>query len=148
MNRYVYMLAVLLISIVALGCAQSENRVSFERIAEGIYAPFPEKAYFVIRNDTEYLEFWNKTGMIIKNPDFEKYSYLALFMGERPTGGYMIAVKEIVKEGDKVKVYIELAEPSETCFVTQEITRPFLILRVEKIEGDVVFVEETKTINC
>lgn len=150
MRNYIALMIGFIVLISISGCSGSSEgrKIDYEKIAEGIYAPIPEKAYFVINNEQDYLEFFNKTGMVLKERDFEKYTYIAIFMGEKPTGGYIITVREIVLEGGKAKVHVEFNEPSETCFVTQQITRPFLVIRTEKINEQIEFVEGVKKINC
>ncbi len=124
------------------------EKLNFDIMYTEYYAPFPDKMFIVIQNEKDFRDFINRTGMIFQPPDFEKYTVLALFMGEQKKGGYAITVDRIVREDGVVRVYVKNLVPSETCFVTQQITRPFQIVKVEKITEKIEFVESTQEVSC
>ncbi len=124
------------------------EKLNFEIMYTEYYAPFPDKMFIVIQNEKDFRDFINTTGMIFQPPDFEKYTVLALFMGEQKKGGHAITVDRIVKENGVVRVYVKNLVPSETCFVTQQITRPFQIVKVEKITEKIEFIESVQEVSC
>ncbi len=142
----------LLFTAIALaGCAGSEEKekeIRFEMMYNEYYAPFPEKKFIIIQDEKDFKDFINETGMIFKPVDFEKYTVIALFMGEQKKGGYAITVDRIVEENGAVKIYVKNLVPSETCLVTQVITRPFQIIKAEKITGNIEFVESVEEVSC
>ncbi len=154
LRNYRYLFIAVFLVILIFGClGKNKNELKGEELKFDImyteyYAPFPEKKFIIIQNEKDFRDFINETGMIFKPPDFEKYTVIALFMGEQKKGGYAITVDKIMKENGVVKVYVKNLVPSDTCFVTQQITRPFQIVKVEKIEGKIEFVESTQEVSC
>jgi len=73
--------------------------------------------------------------------DFTNYSVAAFFWGTKPTGGYDIKVKEMFLKDDVLVVKLELRSPGPGSIVTQAITSPFLLLRVEGKPAKVRFID-------
>lgn len=77
-------------------------------------------------------------------PDLGDGTYLAAYWGEKPTGGYSLAVKSARLEGDRVTVRLALKEPSPDAFVTQALTYPYAVAVVRDLalQGkDFLFVD-------
>jgi hypothetical protein len=60
-------------------------------------------------------------------PDSGEGTYLVAYWGEKPTGGYSLAVKSARLEGDRVKVRLALREPPRDAIVTQALTYPYAV---------------------
>ena len=138
-------------AIAFTGCAGNEEtgeKIRFEVMYNEYYAPFSEKKFIVIQDEKDFRDFINETGMIFKPPDFERYTVIALFMGEQKMGGYAITVDRIIEEEGVVRVYVKNLVPSETCLVTQVITRPFQIIKMEKIPDKIEFIESVEEVSC
>lgn len=150
MKKFVILLAIALLVISGcLGATDSgSNQVKFESIGKGYFSNVKEKKYVVIRSVQEFKDFVNETGVVFQPPDFNTTMVIAVFMGEQKTGGYEINVDRIVREDGKLVVYVDHYTPSDTCFVTQVITSPFQIVKVEKFDGKVEFVERVREIKC
>jgi len=147
MLRYIIGLLVL-VSILMAGCGERKEKIEFEVVSQGFYSPLAEKYYDVIGNESKFLKFVKKTGVSIEPPDFSKETLIAVFMGEKRTGGYKIEVSKIEREGGEVVVYVDNIVPSKTCIVTQQITSPFQIVKVREKLKDVRFVENVITAEC
>jgi PrcB C-terminal len=67
-------------------------------------------------------------------PDFKKEGVLAVFMGQRPTAGYGLALQDPnVEVADGVgKVVVRFEEPEPGAMVAQVLTSPCLLLRIPK----------------
>jgi hypothetical protein len=63
--------------------------------------------------------------------DFGKRSVIALFAGERPTGGYAVEVDQVSARGETLYVNYHVSEPGPGAIVTQALTSPYLICTVE-----------------
>ncbi len=138
-------------AIAFTGCAGNEEtgeKIRFEVMYNEYYAPFSEKKFIVIQDEKDFRDFINETGMIFQPPDFERYTVIALFMGEQKMGGYAITVDRIIEEEGVVRVYVKNLVPSETCLVTQVITRPFQIIKMEKIPDKIEFIESVEEVSC
>ncbi len=78
-------------------------------------------------------------------PDSGHGTYLAAYWGEKPTGGYSLAVRSARLEGDRVTVRLALAEPPSDAIVTQALTYPHAVAVVRGLdpEGkDFLFVDQ------
>lgn len=108
----------------------------------------------VITTATEWQDFWNDfTGAIVPKPDlpvidFTKHMVIVASMGERATGGYTIAIDEVLEEGEGLAARVVEMSPAPGCVVAPVITAPVTAVVVPRNDGTVVFVEETRTQAC
>ena len=58
-------------------------------------------------------------------PDSGEGVYLISYWGEKPTGGYSLAVESARLEGDLLTVRLRLEEPPPDAMVTQALTYPY-----------------------
>jgi hypothetical protein len=64
---------------------------------------------------------------------------IAVFIGERPTGGYGIEIESIDAYADRITVNIVETEPGPDELTTQALTYPYHIVTTEKTEMEVRF---------
>jgi hypothetical protein len=79
-------------------------------------------------------------------PDSGEGTYLAAYWGEKPTGGYSLAVESARLEGDEVTVRLVLKEPPRDAIVTQALTYPYAVAVVRDLEPrgkDFSFVDQS-----
>ena len=79
----------------------------------------------------------------LRVPDAGEGTYLAVFWGEKPTGGYTVEVLSARPEGSRMVVRLALEEPPPDAMVSQALTYPYAtaILRdVDPGEKEFVFV--------
>jgi hypothetical protein len=67
-------------------------------------------------------------------PDSGEGTYLAAYWGEKPTGGYSLAVQSARLEGDRVTVRLALKEPPRDAIVTQALTYPYTVAVVQDLD--------------
>ena len=67
-------------------------------------------------------------------PDSGNGTYLAVYWGERPTGGYSLAVESARLEGERVTVRLLLEEPPRGAVVTQALTYPYAVAVVRDLD--------------
>jgi hypothetical protein len=64
--------------------------------------------------------------------------YLVVYAGERPTGGYAVNITAITSDGGETRVTVRETVPAQDEMVTQALTYPFDIVKLEKdINGGV-----------
>ncbi len=56
------------------------------------------------------------------------------YWGEKPTGGYSLAVESARIEGDQVTVRLRLKEPLPGAMVTQALTYPYAVAVVRDVD--------------
>jgi len=75
--------------------------------------------------------------------NFDKDMVLAVFAGEKPTGGYGVKIEKVVHAAAKKTVWVIYSErtPEPGSAVTQALTYPSHVVAVRKVEGEVKFVK-------
>ena len=66
--------------------------------------------------------------------DAARGTYLAVYWGEKPTGGYSLAVRSARLVGDRVRVRLALEEPPPEAIVTQALTYPYAVAVVRGLD--------------
>ncbi len=130
---------------------QTENEIPFKTIAKGEYSGYIEKANLVINDEKTFSEIWNGVNKITTplpaepKIDFSNETVIAVFLGEKNTGGHSIEIKKIVVEFSEcpektlckgVVTYIvhykEIA-PKQGSLVTQALTQPYHIVKTQNL---------------
>lgn len=70
-------------------------------------------------------------------PDFAKSVVVAVFAGERPTGGFTASFDEPALKGDDLIVRYRIKKPSSTGFVTQAFTQPWKVRVFKRPKGKI-----------
>ncbi len=127
-----------------------ENNISFETIRSGIYSNQPEKKNHVIDNLCEWETFWWDMDKTQSLPDinFSENIVLAVFQGERSSGGYSISVDTIIETESALEVFVREVSPGQRCSVTMALTQPYTIIVVEQTDKDVQFTTEQEIREC
>ncbi len=131
-------IAVILIALMFLTTLPPKNAdtIKFDTVLIGEYSGISEKDIFVINTKEEWNTF---IGKIKNDPEYnenidfdEKYTFIAVTMGENQTKGYSIEIKEVYEFKDYVKLYIIQEIPRAGCDYETKITRPFHIIKIAK----------------
>ena len=133
--------------------------INFEVLIKSYDAHTAEKSYLVIRNDKDYMDTLFAAGRLKGSSDsvedyqmipvnFSRYYLIAVFQGQKNTGGYGIAVKKIIDEGDKLKVYVEEMSPGAGCPVTMAFTSPYSIVKIQKTGKEIIFKTDKIVTQC
>jgi hypothetical protein len=92
--------------------------------------------YRLLRDEGELRSLWNQLhGAQLRVPplpaaDFQRETVLAVMMGQRPTGGYAVAVQGVTLEGGDLFVDVRLTEPAPDAMTTSALTSPWTLVRV------------------
>jgi protease stability complex PrcB-like protein len=134
---------VVLLLLLACGCAADNGRepsadnpseaprdLRVERISSGAPGQGPEEPRVITAASASALS--GATGASV--PDSGSGTYLAVYWGERPTGGYSLAVDSARLEGDRVTVRLVLEEPPRGAVVTQALTYPYAVAVVRDLD--------------
>ena len=79
----------------------------------------------------------------VQVPDAGEGTYLAVFWGEKPTGGYTVEVLSARTEGSRIIVQLALQKPPPDAMVSQALTYPYaaaVLRNVDPGEKEFVFV--------
>ena len=114
--------------------------------AEGVTA---RKNYAVYTKE-EYARIWKLTGSTEKMPtvDFKKGYVIAVFAGNRTTGGYAISVSSVTDTEDSRAVSVLVEKPGPGCITTQALTSPYQIIRVPFSGASLSHTDTEKEVPC
>ncbi len=108
-------------------------------IAQGAYGRYQGTAARTAYASTEaeYLSSWAALVTAGDPPpvDFTREHAVFLLAGQRPTGGYAIAVKAIRREPDTLVLDATVTPPPADAIVTQALTSPFVVLAIPKTDA-------------
>ena len=126
----------LLLLLFAAGCAAGDGSeaprdLRVERISSGAPGQGPEQPRVILAPSAGALS--RAVGMNV--PDSGEGTYLAVYWGEKPTGGYSLAVGSARIEGDRVRVRIVLEKPPRGAIVTQAFTYPYAVAVVRDLDA-------------
>ena len=126
-----------LLRVAAIGTNKSTERVSFKTIAKGFRSGIREPSQIAIRSQTEWQKLWRQHSSASTAPaplptvDFAKEIVAAVFLGEKPTGGYGVEISSAEVADSSLTVFVKETSPKPGAIVTQALNQPFHIVRIE-----------------
>ncbi|MFN2563770.1 MAG: protease complex subunit PrcB family protein [Gemmatimonadaceae bacterium] len=118
------------------------------------YSGLTERQRLVIRSSSAWDEAWKRItarsspAQPAPAVDFDHEIVVLVAMGQRPTGGYSIAIEGLFEAGGALYALVRETSPGSRCFTTQALTQPIDAVRVPRRAGAVAFVERTATNEC
>ena len=115
----------------------SPHQVPLHTIAKGIRSGIREPSQIAIRNQTEWQQLWRQHSSASTAPaslptvDFDKELVAAVFLGEKPSGGYGVEISSAEVIDRALTVFVKETSPSPGAIVTQGFNQPFHIVRIE-----------------
>jgi PrcB C-terminal len=137
------MLLAVLFSIQAIA---GPPTLTFSTLADGQASMIEEQREVVVRTAAEWKALWAKHAPGQKLPvvDFSKSTVIGVFLGTRNTGGYRAMITEINRHGSDLVVTWQEEKPSPDLMVTQALTSPFHVVRIDKTADPVRFAKATR----
>ena len=110
-------------------------------VADGQSSGITEPKQAIVRTAAEWNTLWKSHAGSQMPPtiDFTKEMVVAVFLGERPTGGFRVQILDTRRDGNALIVRYSERRPGPDSIVTQALTSPFHIVRVQRHEGPVRF---------
>lgn len=142
-----FLLSLGVLSITPAGAAE---RLPFITIDQGSRSGVRERKFLVIKNEAEWKTLWQThvqpevPAKELPQVDFEREMVVAVFLGEKPTGGYKLGITAIEEDRGKGQLRIVLREskPPVGSIAIQALTQPYHIVRVKKTDLPATFVAE------
>lgn len=107
----------------------------FETLDLGHYCTHRERGDYIIQTQEEWEDLWQRTYSSSSEPleiDFKSHIVIAVYMGERVTGGYHIEITSIEESGVFRWVNIRETNPSPTDLVTMALTQPYHLVKIRR----------------
>jgi hypothetical protein len=124
--------------------------VSFRSVGKGYRSGVRAPLQVVARSHDEWTALWRQhtSGDSSSRPppaiDFDKEVVVALFLGERPTGGYDVQISRAEQTNDGLIIYYREKDPPPGGMVIQALTQPFHIVRIiGEVNSEVIFRRES-----
>ncbi|MBS3092847.1 protease complex subunit PrcB family protein [Candidatus Pacearchaeota archaeon] len=127
------------------------KEVHFTEIKKGITNDITQKQTRIIKSSESWSDLWTEmfpTEMIASAINFNESMVVAVFQGQKSTGGYDIKINKIVETSNKLLVYITETPPGKNCIVTQALTQPYNIIQLKHSEKPIEFIFEQKINEC
>lgn len=127
---------------------QTEVNVTYEIIQQGTYSGVKEPLAKVITDSNDWTALWKKhVSLLVPQPpspeiDFQTAAVVAIFAGEKRTGGYQVLLQSVTAQGDDIVVRYRLVEPAQNSFTIQVLSQPFVMLKISKPKGTVKLLKE------
>lgn len=114
-----------------------DQAVKYEILTESAYQGREEKSFEVIKDNASLLKLYQGINDAkVPKVDFSKSRIVALFLGQRNSGGYSINVKNIEEKGDKIIITTQEIAPDGMAIMS--ITNPFTILKINSTKEIVI----------
>lgn len=113
-----------------------------------------ERDRLVVRTDAEWRALWTRlTASIAPQPplpavDFTKHMIVVAAMGTRPSGGYVIRIREAAHDASALYVTVEETAPGANCGTITVMTAPATAVLVPRSTLPVRWVERTAVQDC
>lgn len=128
----------LFVPILLFGCSTSskvnvkESEQLYEVISQQSQGGASIQFYEILTEEKEIamLQKDEQLRHKISADDLKKSTFVILNMGEKPTGGYSINVKEAIEDDTKITLILKETSPAPGAMVTQVLTYPFAVVKV------------------
>ena len=127
-------------TLVGYAASPSPTLAGIETIDKGEYSGIMTREQLVMESLDEWGRFWDRHASVhVPAPnapevDFSKEMVIAIFSGEKPTGGYSIEITKVELDKDEVTIFFEEVSPEPGQPVTEALTQPFHIVKINRID--------------
>ena len=139
--------------VAAPATALPDGPVPFTVLEEGTNAvAITDGKNYRIQSQEQLAELWTmiygENAPPLPTVDFTHEEILAVFSGQKNTGGYDISVKEVVNKNGVRVVTIVHEVPGSDCATTGALTSPFVLVTVPVGSDNLTHEDETITTSC
>lgn len=131
-----FVLAILCISLLCIAAGCAAEKLSTEKLRDIEFTVVPKKDI-----PEELKKMIEEEG---ENPFKLTYSdngelYIAVGYGKQPTSGYSIEVKELYETKNAIYIHTNLMGPAKDEKILERATCPYIVVKMEFIDKNVVF---------
>ncbi len=114
--------------------------LEFETLAHNFDSRYEEEMFYVIKDEETFVNLWENTlEEATIEVNFDEQMVLAIFMGEKPSGGYGIEITHVIETDNAIEVTAIETVPGEEDMVTMALTYPSHVIVLEKSDKNVIF---------
>lgn len=128
------------------------SELVWETVASGNQAPSVRSArYVLVTARDQLISLWTAAHSAqLQQPALppfspERETLVAVFLGQRSTGGYSVSATRVVEERGELYLDVEITEPGPGMITTQVLTSPWLIVKVLRGGYQVAWIRDAGT---
>jgi hypothetical protein len=128
----------------------SNRALDIRRIGQWTRTGIGESRRLVIRDANAWAQFWSELG-VGEQPsvDFNHDVVVAVAAGQRPTGGYEIAIDRVTQSDGQLTVEVVERTPGPNCMTTASLTQPVDVVVVPAADArSLSFLERKEIRGC
>jgi hypothetical protein len=127
----------------ALAFAVTLQPLPFSTVANGQQSAIEQRRDIVVRTAAEWKALWREHAPNEPLPavDFTTHMVVGVFAGMRSTGGHAVTITDVRRESATIVVTWRGAKPPADAMVSQVLTFPFHLARVDLSKDPVEFRE-------
>ena len=159
MKRTIILFSVSLFTAIIsiIGCSNvgsDDKKLPMEIVIDGTFSAIDERREVLINDNEKYQalmnEHYKNLDQMPRIPvvDFTKNSVVAVFIGPKDNGGYIVAIDSINEGSSSLSVNVSEIAPGKNCNVTQAISKPFTIVKIPKTDKKPVFKTKQIVKDC
>ena len=139
------LLTVNALSQIFLGVVSGEEDREFQVVHQGDLSGLSEEAYFVVDNENEWGNIWEKHAILSVPPKpcpeipFSEEVVLCVLMGRHSTAGYSISIEKVWEDEEGIHVRVVKHNPPDDMIVAQILTYPFVFASIERTDRPIIF---------
>lgn len=131
----------------------SEHDISFRVLDTGtIAADAAGRKNYAAYSQSSLLKLWamahGTDGTVPPPVDFATEYVVGVFAGQRPTGGYSIAVTNVTDLSDTRTISVTLTKPGAGCITNQMVTSPYQIIAVPESSAALAHTDTETSTPC
>ena len=133
------------------GNNRGNNRtLDLRRIGQWTRTGIGESRRLVIRDANAWAQFWSELGVGDRpSVDFNHDVVVAVAAGQRPTGGYEIAIDRVTQSDGQLTVEVVERTPGPNCMTTASLTQPVDVVVVPAADAkSLSFLERKEIRGC
>lgn len=124
--------------------------MELKRIGQWTRTGIGEARRLIIRDANAWAEFWSELG-VGERPvvDFTRDVVVAVAAGQRPTGGYEIAIERVRQVNGELTIEVVETTPGPNCMTTASLTQPADVIVIPALPFQTwSFVERRSVRGC
>lgn len=148
-------LVVYIAGVLLVGCNAAPEAPDFGpepgSFASGQYSRITTEQFLYIEDEEAYERLWQRhAGGEVRRPkvDFERHAVIALFAGEKRTGGFAIETRYLEQRDDTLHLEVQLRAPGDNCATTQSFTQPWQLVKTPRGAERVKFEVDRRQVPC
>lgn len=117
------------------GAAGNSTNLEIRRVGQWSHTGIREARRMIIQDANAWAEFWSELGVGDRPAvDFTRDVVIAVAAGQRPSGGYEIAVTRVSQANGELRAEVRETSPGPNCLSTSTLTQPVDVVVVQGIK--------------